>query len=271
MELLAAVETLQWLAEHGPAHPGRRADPLLAHAAPGQARALDLRAARGRRRPRPGARALRHAAGRRRRGAHGRQRRGAQALAARRRCAASGSRASSPAPGLPEGLLQVVHGHTDTGAALVGAPVAQIRFTGSARAGREVGEACARGLKRSVLALDGKDAMLVLGDANVPRAVRGATWAAFANAGQCGGSVERALCVAEVHDRFLAGVIEAAPASCRWATPPIRRRRSARSSPAAAPSACGRWSTTPSPPARRCTAAARAGGRALTRRRCSAA
>ena len=112
--------------------------------------------------------------------------------------------------GLPEGLLQVVHGHTDAGGALVRAPVDQIRFTGSARAGREVGEACARGLKRSVLALDGKDAMLVLADANVPRAAQGATWAAFANAGQCGGSVERAVCLRGVHDEFLAGVIAAA-------------------------------------------------------------
>src|SRR4051794_17381602 len=100
--------------------------------------------------------------------------------------------------GLPEGLLQVVHGHTDTGAALVAAPVDQVRFTGSSRAGRAVGEACARGLKRAVLELDGKDAMLVLADANVPRAVHGATWAAFANAGQCGGSVEQVVCLRPV-------------------------------------------------------------------------
>jgi len=63
-----------------------------------------------------------------------------------------------------------------------------------------------------VLELDGRDAMLVLADANVPRAVRGAAWAAFANAGQCGGSVARALCVGEAHDRFLAGVVAAASA-----------------------------------------------------------
>jgi acyl-CoA reductase-like NAD-dependent aldehyde dehydrogenase len=114
--------------------------------------------------------------------------------------------------GLPEGLLQVVHGHADAGQALVDAEVAQIRFTGSTSAGRGVGEACARGLKRSVLELGGKDAMLVLADANVGRAVRGAAWAAFANAGQCGGSVERALCLREVHDRFLAGIVAAARA-----------------------------------------------------------
>ena len=52
--------------------------------------------------------------------------------------------------------------------------------------------------------------MLVLADANVLRAVRGAAWAAFANAGQCGGSVERVLCVPAVHERFLAGVVQAA-------------------------------------------------------------
>jgi len=112
--------------------------------------------------------------------------------------------------GLPEGLLGVVHGHTDAGAALVDAPIAQVRFTGSTRAGREVGAACARGLKRSVLDLGGRDAMLVLADADVARTVRGAAWAAFANAGQAGGSVKRALCLPEVHDRFLAGVIAAA-------------------------------------------------------------
>jgi succinate-semialdehyde dehydrogenase/glutarate-semialdehyde dehydrogenase len=209
MELLAAVETLQWLGEHGPAilageripfsrtqHPVKRGrwsyEPLGVVGVLGPA-------------PEPFATPL-----------------GDVAVA----LMAGNGVVLKPSPhvplcgeriarvfaraGLPEGLLQVVHGHTDAGAALVAAPVAQIRFTGSARAGREVGEACARGLKRSVLALDGKDAMLVLADANVPRAVRGATWAAFANAGQCGGSVERALCVAQVHDRFLAGVIDAA-------------------------------------------------------------
>lgn len=105
--------------------------------------------------------------------------------------------------GLPEGLLRVVHGHADTGGALVEAPVAQIRFTGGLRAGRAVAEACARQLKRTVLELGGDDAMVVLADANVTRAARGGAWAAFANAGQSGGSVGRAVVVHKVHDRFL--------------------------------------------------------------------
>jgi succinate-semialdehyde dehydrogenase/glutarate-semialdehyde dehydrogenase len=211
MELLAAVETLQWLAEHGPAtlagerirfartqHPVKRGrwtyEPLGVVGVLGPATepfatplgdvAVALMAGNGVvLKPSP------HVP----------------------LCAERIARVFARA-GLPEGLLRIVHGHTDAGAALVAGPVDQIRFTGSARAGREVGAACARGLKRSVLELDGRDAMLVLADANVPRAVRGAAWAAFANAGQCGGSVARALCVGETHDRFLAGVVAAASA-----------------------------------------------------------
>jgi len=110
--------------------------------------------------------------------------------------------------GLPEGLLQVVHGAPDTARAVVSAPdIAHVRFTGSWRAGRDVGEACARGLKRATIEVGGKDAMLVLADANVPRAVGGAIWGAFANAGQSPGSLARAYVLQERHDRFLAGVV----------------------------------------------------------------
>jgi succinate-semialdehyde dehydrogenase/glutarate-semialdehyde dehydrogenase len=109
--------------------------------------------------------------------------------------------------GLPEGLLCVVHGHANTGAALVEARVNQVRFTGSVHAGRAVAEACARGVKRAVLEMGGKDVALVCADADVGRAARGAVWAAFANAGQCGGSLERAFAVDAVHDRFLEAVV----------------------------------------------------------------
>ncbi len=112
--------------------------------------------------------------------------------------------------GLPEGLLRFVQGGSAVGAALVEARVDQVRFTGSLEAGRLVLEACARGLKRSVLELGGKDAMVVCADANLPRAIGGAVHGAFANAGQCGGSVERAYVLQEVFPRFLAGVVAGA-------------------------------------------------------------
>ena len=114
--------------------------------------------------------------------------------------------------GLPEGLLQVVHGGSATARALVEAPVAHVRLTGSASVGRVVGELSARALRPATLALSGKDAMLVLADAPLERAIAGAVWGAFANAGQAGGSVERAFVMRSQHDRFLAGVVARASA-----------------------------------------------------------
>ncbi len=110
--------------------------------------------------------------------------------------------------GIPEGLLQVVHGHADAGRALVDAHVAQVRFTGSLAAGRDVGEACARMLKRSVIETGGHDAALVLADADLARAVEGIVWGAFANAGQSGGSIERAIVVPEVAGPFVERLVE---------------------------------------------------------------
>jgi len=113
--------------------------------------------------------------------------------------------------GLPEGLLQIVHGEAGTARALVSAPqIAHVRFTGSSQAGRDVGEACARELKRSTIEVGGKDPMLVLADANLPRAIAGAVWGAFANAGQSGGSLARAYVMRERSERFVAGVIAGA-------------------------------------------------------------
>jgi succinate-semialdehyde dehydrogenase/glutarate-semialdehyde dehydrogenase len=114
--------------------------------------------------------------------------------------------------GLPPGLLGVVHGHAATGAALVEAPVAQVRFTGSAVAGGKVLEACARGVKRVVADLGGSDAAIVCADADVPRAIEGIAWGAFANAGQSGGSIERVFVVREVADELLEGLVRRAQA-----------------------------------------------------------
>jgi acyl-CoA reductase-like NAD-dependent aldehyde dehydrogenase len=114
--------------------------------------------------------------------------------------------------GLPPGLLQVVHGHAATGAALVEAPVAQVRFTGSTPAGAKVLEACARGVKRVVADLGGADAALVCADADVERAAAGIAWGAFANAGQSGGSIERVYVVADVADQLLEALVARARA-----------------------------------------------------------
>jgi acyl-CoA reductase-like NAD-dependent aldehyde dehydrogenase len=111
--------------------------------------------------------------------------------------------------GIPEGLVRIIHG-PGTGPALVESSVAKVFFTGSAEAGRQVGEACARALKGSVLELGGKDPMIVLDDAPLEHAISGALWGGFANAGQTCSGIERVYVMRGVAERFVAGVVEGA-------------------------------------------------------------
>jgi acyl-CoA reductase-like NAD-dependent aldehyde dehydrogenase len=113
---------------------------------------------------------------------------------------------------LPEGLVRIVHGGAEIGVALARAPVDKVLFTGSPAVGRTVARACVSHEKEVTVELGGKDAMLVLADADVPRAVAGALWAGCAGAGQARGSVERVYVAAEVSERFLAGLVRGAAA-----------------------------------------------------------
>jgi succinate-semialdehyde dehydrogenase/glutarate-semialdehyde dehydrogenase len=114
--------------------------------------------------------------------------------------------------GLPEGLVRIAHGGAEVGVALAQAPVDKVLFTGSPTVGRVVARACVSHEKEVTVELGGKDAMLVLADANLPRAVAGALWAGCAGAGQARGSVERIYVAREVHERFLAGLLRGARA-----------------------------------------------------------
>jgi succinate-semialdehyde dehydrogenase/glutarate-semialdehyde dehydrogenase len=110
--------------------------------------------------------------------------------------------------GLNDGLLQVVTGDGSTGAALIGAGVDKIMFTGSVATGKRVAEAAAKYLIPVVLELGGKDPMIVLEDANIENAARGAVWGAFANAGQACASVERCYVHESVAPAFIKQVVE---------------------------------------------------------------
>jgi succinate-semialdehyde dehydrogenase/glutarate-semialdehyde dehydrogenase len=112
--------------------------------------------------------------------------------------------------GLPEGLVRIVHGGADAGVALAQAPVSKVLFTGSPAIGRVVARACVSREKEVTVELGGKDAMLVLADAHLRRAIAGALWAGYAGAGQARGSIERIYVVREVHERFLAGLVSGA-------------------------------------------------------------
>jgi acyl-CoA reductase-like NAD-dependent aldehyde dehydrogenase len=113
---------------------------------------------------------------------------------------------------LPEGLVRIVHGGAQGGVALARAPVDKVLFTGSPAVGRVVARACVSHEKEVTVELGGKDAMLVLADAHLPRAVGGALWAGCAGAGQARGSVERVYVAREVSELFTAGLVNAATA-----------------------------------------------------------
>ena len=112
--------------------------------------------------------------------------------------------------GLPEGILQTVHGGGAVGQALVESSAGKIFFTGSVEVGRGVGEACARLMKGCVLELGGKDPQIVCADANLAHAVSGAVWGGFSNAGQTCSGIERTYVVRDVADRFVEGVVREA-------------------------------------------------------------
>ncbi|MEU9099868.1 benzaldehyde dehydrogenase [Streptomyces sp. NPDC048361] len=87
--------------------------------------------------------------------------------------------------GLPEGLLHILPGGAETGQALVADPlIPVVSFTGSTAAGRRVGEAAGRQLKRAHLELGGNSALVVLADADIEGAVAQATWGSFFHQGQ---------------------------------------------------------------------------------------
>src|SRR5271154_1084309 len=114
--------------------------------------------------------------------------------------------------GLPEGLVRVAHGGADVGVALAQAHVDKVLFTGSPAVGRVVARACVSREKEVTVELGGKDAMLVLADAHLPRAAEGALWAGCAGAGQARGAIERVYVAREVAERFTERLVSGAAA-----------------------------------------------------------
>lgn len=106
--------------------------------------------------------------------------------------------------GLPAGLLHVLPGGVDAGAALTSDPhVAMIQFTGSTGAGRKVGEAAGRNLKKVSLELGGKNSLIVLDDADLDLALANATWGVYLHQGQICMSTGRLLVQRSIYERLL--------------------------------------------------------------------
>lgn len=104
--------------------------------------------------------------------------------------------------GFAENWAQVVYGDGTIAQELINARPQKIFFTGSVATGRKIMAQAAQYLIPVELELGGKDPMIVFKEANLQRAVKGAAWGAFTNAGQSCTSVERLYVQDEIYEDF---------------------------------------------------------------------
>ena len=116
--------------------------------------------------------------------------------------------------GLPEGVVNIVTGFgPDAGAPLVAHPeVNAISFTGSSEVGRIVGQTAAGLFKPCSLEMGGKNAMIVLEDANLDLALDGAVWGAFGTTGQRCTATSRIIVQKSIAAEFTSRLVKRAQA-----------------------------------------------------------
>jgi len=113
--------------------------------------------------------------------------------------------------GFPPGVLNILTGDGETGAALVDHPdVDKIAFTGSTAVGREIGAKAGRALKRVTLELGGKSPNVILPDADIEAAVKGSYQAIYFNSGQACNAGSRLFVPAERYDEVMSALAQAA-------------------------------------------------------------
>ncbi|MEN8672540.1 aldehyde dehydrogenase family protein [Nocardioides sp.] len=115
--------------------------------------------------------------------------------------------------GLPAGVVNVVPGFGDTGAALVDHPgVDKVAFTGSTEVGKKIAAAASSNLKKVSLELGGKAPNIIFADADIDAAIAGAVLGGYFNEGQCCVNGSRLYVQREVFDQVVEGVAAAARA-----------------------------------------------------------
>lgn len=105
---------------------------------------------------------------------------------------------------LPDGLVGLVQGGGDVGAALLDSEIDAIVFTGSVRTGRRVAAAAGERLIPCSVELGGKDAAIVLADCDLDRTAIGVAQWSMMNAGQNCSAIERVYVEAPIAERFAA-------------------------------------------------------------------
>ena len=115
---------------------------------------------------------------------------------------------------MPDGVVNIVTGFgPEAGAPLVEHPeVDAISFTGSSEVGRIVGQTAAGNFKPCSLEMGGKNAMIVLEDANLDLALDGAVWGAFGTTGQRCTATSRIIVQKSIAAEFTRRLVERAQA-----------------------------------------------------------
>jgi alpha-ketoglutaric semialdehyde dehydrogenase len=114
--------------------------------------------------------------------------------------------------GIPTGVVNLVHGFGDeVGAHIVAHPdIPVISFTGSTETGKIIGRVCGEMHKRLSLEMGGKNAQIVMADADLELALDGVLWGAFGTTGQRCTATSRLLLHDAVHDAFVERLVERA-------------------------------------------------------------
>jgi alpha-ketoglutaric semialdehyde dehydrogenase len=112
--------------------------------------------------------------------------------------------------GLPKGVVNVVTGFgPEAGAPIVEHPgIRAISFTGSSEIGRVVGETAARSFKPCSLEMGGKNAIIILDDANLDLALEGVLWGAFGTTGQRCTATSRVIVQKGVYRQFVDSLVQ---------------------------------------------------------------
>lgn len=111
--------------------------------------------------------------------------------------------------GIPKGVINLVNGYSEAGAALVGhKDIRLISFTGSTDTGRIIAEQCARDNKIVSLEMGGKNAIIVMDDADIDNAVEGSLWGAFGTSGQRCTASSRLVVHKKVYKKFVEKLVE---------------------------------------------------------------
>ena len=111
--------------------------------------------------------------------------------------------------GIPKGVINVVNGFSEPGEALVKHDdVRLISFTGSTDTGKIIAEQCARDNKIVSLEMGGKNAIIVMDDADIDNAVEGSLWGAFGTSGQRCTASSRLVVHKKVYKKFCEKLVE---------------------------------------------------------------